>query len=136
MEALAIGDVARRAGIRPSAIRYYERVGILPPPTRRNGRRRYGADVLRRLAVVRLAKEAGFTVAEMRTLFHGFADGTAASVRWRGLAERKLGEVEALVARAEAMRRVLQESLRCGCRSLDACAWVAERGQCGEPAAR
>lgn len=124
MERLAIGDVARRAGLRPSAIRYYERVGVLPPPARVNGRRRYGTDVLRRLAVVRVAKEAGFTVAEMRTLFHGVADTTAASIRWRGLAERKLAEVDALVARAEAMRRVLQESLGCDCQTFDACTLV------------
>jgi MerR family transcriptional regulator, redox-sensitive transcriptional activator SoxR len=131
MEQLSIGDVARRTGLRPSALRYYEDVGILTPPRRVNGRRRYDADVLTRVAVVRMAQEAGFTIAEVRTLLMGFPDGTPASARWRTLAHRKLVEVDALIARAQAMRRVLEESLECGCLTLEACAalgWGHQEG--------
>ena len=124
MDTLTIGDVAHRAGVRPSAIRYYESVGVLPEPRRVNGRRRYGPAVLTRLTVVRMAQEAGFTVAEIRELLHGFPDDTTAPVRWRALAERKIVEVDALIARAHQMRRVLQESLCCGCLTLDDCAVV------------
>jgi MerR family redox-sensitive transcriptional activator SoxR len=90
---LTIGQAARRAGIRPSALRYYEGVGLLPAPRRVNGRRRYDADILRILAVIRLAKHAGFTVAETRTLLHGFSATTPPSERWRRLARRKLAEM-------------------------------------------
>jgi MerR family redox-sensitive transcriptional activator SoxR len=124
MENLGIGEVARRAGVQPSAIRYYERVGLLPPPRRVGGRRRYGPDVLTRLTVVRMAQEAGFTVAEMRALFHGFPDDTPASLRWRAFTERKVGEMDAIIARVGRMREVLNESMRCGCLTLDACALV------------
>lgn len=124
MEDLSIGDVARRAGVRPSAVRYYESVGVLPEPRRVNGRRRYGPEVLTHLTVVHMAQEAGFTVAEIRTLLHGFPDDAAASVRWRALAERKIVEGDALIARAQQMRRVLEESLCCGCLTLDDCAVV------------
>ena len=100
MQALMIGEVARRAGIRPSAIRYYESVGLLPASERANGRRQYDAHVLRRLAVIQAAQQAGFTIAEIRTLVDGFPVGTPPSARWQALAHRKLDEVDALIRRA------------------------------------
>ncbi len=121
---LGIGEVAQRAGLQPSAIRYYERVGVLPEPRRQNGRRRYGLEVLTRLTVVRMAREAGFTIAEIRALFHGFPDDATASVRWRALAGRKIDEIDAVIVRAHRMRAVLEESLRCGCLTFDDCALV------------
>ncbi len=124
MDTLSIGEVARRAGIRPSAIRYYESVRLLPAPRRLNGRRRYGPDVLIRLTVVRMAREAGFTVAETRGLFHDFPEDAPASDRWRALAGRKIDEMDALLARAQRMRDVLEQSLRCGCLSFDDCAGI------------
>ena len=119
---LSIGEVAAQVGIATSAIRYYETVGVLPTPERVNGRRRYGPDVLTRLAVVRMAQEAGFTVAEVRELCEGFPQGTTASARWRSLAADKLAEMDAVIARARRMRRVLEESLRCDCLALEECA--------------
>ena len=121
MEALTIGEAARRAGVRTSALRYYEGIGLLPAPRRVNGRRRYEPDVLRTLAVVRLAKQAGFTVAETRTLLHGFSARTSPSARWRTLARRKLAEVDALIAHAERMKRVLATVLECECPRLSDC---------------
>jgi MerR family redox-sensitive transcriptional activator SoxR len=133
MTNLSIGEVAARAGIRPSAIRYYESIGVLPEPRRIGGQRRYEPAVLTRLAVVRMAQEAGFTVAEIVTLFHGFEPGTAASDRWRALAERKVAEIEAQIARAETMRRVLGESLRCNCLTLDECGVTGWESAATEP---
>jgi MerR family redox-sensitive transcriptional activator SoxR len=124
MATLTIGQVARSAGLRTSALRYYEEVGVLPQAARVSGQRRYDEAVLARLAAVRLAQELGFSVAEIRALVEGFDDTGVASDRWRELASRKLTEVGALVARAERMQRLLQESLRCGCLTLDACALV------------
>jgi MerR family redox-sensitive transcriptional activator SoxR len=131
VEGTSIGEVARRAGVRPSALRYYERVGVLPSPGRENGRRRYGGEALRealdRLAVVRVAQRAGFTIAEIRTLLDGFSEDTPPSERWRVLAQDKLPEVEALVERALGMRDLLERGLRCGCLSLEGCALVGEK---------
>ena len=130
MDGTSIGEVARRAGVRPSALRYYERVGVLPSPGRENGRRRYGGEALRealdRLAVVRVAQRAGFTIAEIRTLLDGFSEDTPPSERWRVLAQDKLPEVEALVERALGMRDLLERGLRCECLSLEGCALVGE----------
>ena len=123
MEELSIGEVAKLAGIRTSAIRYYESVEVLPAPQRINGRRRYDSRVLDRLAVIQIAQQAGFTVAEMRTLFNGFTPETPASARWEALAQQKLVEVDALIRRALAMKRVLEEELlHCRCLTLDECA--------------
>ena len=77
MEDVGIGEVARRAGVRPSALCYYERVGLLPSPEREGRRRRYGGEVLRevsyRLAVVRVGQQAGFTISKIKTLMDGFS---------------------------------------------------------------
>lgn len=130
MQHLTIGEVARRAGLSTSAIRYYERAGLLLAPERVNGQRRYDGDVLTRLAIVRMAQEAGFTIEEIRTLVSGFPEGTPAAVRWREVATRKLPQVEAMIRRLDIMRQVLVESLACDCLTLDACAalgWSANR---------
>jgi MerR family redox-sensitive transcriptional activator SoxR len=121
MGQLRIGDVARDAGVRTSALRYYERAGLLPAAGRIAGQRRYDGSALRTLAVIRLAQEAGFTVAEIRTLLHGFALGTPPSARWRALARRKRREIDALLAGARRMRRLLDSLLRCECPSLADC---------------
>lgn len=122
MNHLSIGDVGQRAGLNPSAIRYYERVGLLPEPARVNGRRRYDAGILKHLALVRMAQEAGFTIEEIRTLVSGFPAETPPGERWRELARRKRPEVDALISRMLVVRQVLEESLRCDCLTLDACA--------------
>ena len=116
---LKIGEVAERAELAASTLRYYESAGLLPPPARSNGRRRYGEDVFRRLTAIKVAREAGFTISEVRTLLGGVEEGEPISARWRELAQQKLGEVEALIERAQGMKRLLEEGLECGCVSFD-----------------
>src|SRR5690242_20032780 len=126
MEELAIGEVARRAGVRPSALRYYESIGLLPAPRRINGRRRYNPSIVQLLSVIHLAQQAGFSMAEIQILFHGFAADTLPGERWRPLAEHKLKEVDALIARAQQMRQILENLLDCGCLNLEECGVGAE----------
>lgn len=125
---LSIGEVARRAGLRTSAIRYYEGEGLIPVAERVSGRRRYDEDVFARLALIDLAQRAGFTVREIRTLLHGFGRRTPPGVRWRKLASRKLSEVEVRIAEAREMQRVLRGLLDCECPSFEACALPATDG--------
>lgn len=119
---LTIGEVARRAGLRPSALRYYEELGLLDAPQRAGKHRRYEPGIFQRLAVIQLAQRAGFTIAEIGVLLNGFAPDTPAADRWQALATRKLAEVEEQLRRGEEMRRLLLASLRCGCLALDECA--------------
>ncbi|MCP3979396.1 MAG: MerR family transcriptional regulator [bacterium] len=121
MAEMTIGQVAQKAGVRPSALRYYEKVGLLPKPRRVGGQRRYGPDSLEWLAGIHIAQEAGFTVAEIKRLFFGFPRSAKPSERWRELAREKLPEVEELIQRATLMKQVLQEGIRCGCTSLQEC---------------
>ena len=119
---LTIGEVARRAGVRASAIRYYEEAGLLEEPDRVGGKRRYDEVALRRLALIGGAKRAGFTLGEIRTLLHGFPAGTGAAQRWQALASEKLVEVDEAIAQLRQTRGLLEEALSCECASLDECA--------------
>ncbi len=121
MPYMKIGEVARKAGLRPSAIRFYERVGVLPPAYREGAQRRFTADVELFLAIIEFARKAGFTVAEIKLLFHGFRTGTSASVRWRKLARKKLTEVEQQIVHLRGMERLLKKSMRCHCLRLEDC---------------
>ena len=120
-DSLAIGEVARLAKLRPSAIRYYERAGLIAPPGRSSGQRRYDRSVFEALALIRLAQRAGFTVRETRRLLAGFSASTPASTRWQSLARHKLEEVEARIREAEEMRDVLKRLLHCRCETLGDC---------------
>ena len=124
---MSIGEVARRAGLEPSAIRYYESLGLIPEPPRTGGKRRYDGSILEWLSLIALAREAGFTMAEVKELVTDFTPGTRPAARWKALAVRKLAEVDAMVARAERMRAVLRVALDCGCFRLEDCASLLER---------
>jgi MerR family transcriptional regulator, redox-sensitive transcriptional activator SoxR len=118
---LTIGEVAARAGRNTSHIRYYERVGVLPQPERIAGRRRYGEDVLHRLAIIDVAQRAGFTLEEIRDLTGPSNQGVTAGQRIRELAERKLPDIETLIARAQAMKEWLELATTCDCETVDVC---------------
>jgi MerR family transcriptional regulator, redox-sensitive transcriptional activator SoxR len=121
MASLTIGEVAARAGVNTSHIRYYERVGVLPKPERIGGQRRYGEDVLNRLAIVDVAQRAGLSLDEIRGLTGPDNRGGPAGDRIRELAERKLPDIDALIARAKAVRAWLELARSCDCRTVDVC---------------
>jgi MerR family redox-sensitive transcriptional activator SoxR len=134
---LTIGQLAQHFGLKTSALRYYERVGVLPEPERVSGQRRYGADAIKRLEVLDVAKRAGFSLDEARVLLQGAEAGDPAFETVRELAARKLPEVEALITRAQAMRQWLLTATDCSCTTLDVCALFAVDGDptrhAGEP---
>jgi|RhiMetdeSRZDD1v2_1073273.scaffolds.fasta_scaffold442773_3 MerR family transcriptional regulator, redox-sensitive transcriptional activator SoxR len=122
MEPLPIGEVARRAGIAQSAIRYYEAAGLLSDPARSSGGWRvFPPEVVDQLKVIRTARELGFSLEDIRVLINGVSPDTPPSLRWQQLAERKLPEVDLLIERATAMKRLLEKGLRCDCVSIQDC---------------
>jgi MerR family redox-sensitive transcriptional activator SoxR len=121
MRELSIGQVARAAGMSASALRYYEKAGLLRAPPRSSGQRRYDDGVLGRIELIRLAREAGFTIRETRVFLSGFSADTPPAARWRALAARKLEEVNALMERAQRMRLLLERSFHCRCLRLEDC---------------
>ena len=123
---MTIGEVARQAGTATSAIRYYEEIGLLPPPARVSGRRHYDRSTIQRLCVIERAQQAGFALGEIRGLFFGFAVGTHPNARWEALAQRKLAEIEEQLRRLRAMQALLHEGLRCGCLTMEQCTvWLS-----------
>ncbi|MFN2617603.1 MAG: MerR family transcriptional regulator [Thermoleophilaceae bacterium] len=129
---LTIGEVAREAGVRSSAIRYYERVGVLPTPARCGGQRRYSPETIRMLRVIDVAKRAGFSLDDAKLLL-STAGGTPAYEQLRELSLRKLPEVEELIERAQAMRQWLTTASGCNCETLDVCALFAEDAEGDRP---
>lgn len=127
MEEMTIGTTARLAGVETSTLRYYESIGILPPPKRVSGQRRYEPEILQRLNIIRVAKEAGFTLPEIRTLLDGFSESKPPSANWKTMARQKLPEVEALITRAQTMKQILEDGLECDCLSLEDCTVLAKR---------
>jgi DNA-binding transcriptional MerR regulator len=120
-ELLTIGELARRTARRTSSIRYYEEIGLLPEPVRVGGRRRYPEQTVRTLTVVDTAQRAGLTLSEIHTLLTAAPGDSAAIEELRGIAERKLPELEATIERAVLVRRWLEAAARCECPSLDEC---------------
>jgi MerR family transcriptional regulator, redox-sensitive transcriptional activator SoxR len=121
MGSLSIGQVAKRTGIRTSALRYYEEAGVLPQPARISRRCVYNAETVRRIEVLKFAQQAGFTLEEIRTLFHGFGAETPLSSRWQALARAKLQELDVLAERIKRMRHALDVGLKCGCIRIENC---------------
>jgi MerR family transcriptional regulator, redox-sensitive transcriptional activator SoxR len=118
---LAIGELAALAGKRPSLIRYYEQIGLLPPPARVSGQRRYDPGMARTLAVIDTAQRASLTLAEIKTLLSASPGDDSAIARLRELASRKLPEIAALIERTELVRTWLESASRCDCPNLDDC---------------
>jgi MerR family redox-sensitive transcriptional activator SoxR len=120
-ESLGIGDVARASGKAPSAIRYYESVGLLAEPARVSGRRRYPAEVLRSLAVIDTAQRAGLTLDDIRLLLRASAEDADAVEQLREVAERRLPVLSEALARAELVREWLEQAADCRCPTLETC---------------
>jgi MerR family transcriptional regulator, redox-sensitive transcriptional activator SoxR len=115
MAGISIGEIAGRVGIEPSTIRYYESIGLMPPPPRVNGRRSYPDDTLKRLALIRAAKAVGFTIAEIQTLMSAWESQGRSPREWPRFVTAKIAEMDATIARARKMRKALASVLECRC---------------------
>src|SRR6266700_4788044 len=117
MPGLSIGEVARKTGMRTSTIRYYEKVGLLPPAPRAGGQRRYDPQILERLAIVRFSQFVGLRIIEIKWLLDE-VPGRPPPERWRRLAKERLVKVDALIVEANTVRELLQMTLDHKCPKL------------------
>ncbi len=115
---LTIGELARRTGTSASALRYYEEIGLLPPPARVSGQRRYPESAVRLVAAILLYSDAGFTLAEQKTLLASHAGSPGDRER---LMRRKLAELDERIARARAVRDAISHGLRCPHQDITQC---------------
>ena len=121
METWAIGEITNQSGVPASTIRYYEQIELLPPAKRVNGRRRYDDSILPRLNLIRLAQQAGFTIAEIQNLLHDFPVEATPSERWQVMANQKLTDLEERLQHIQAMKALLEQVLDCHCDTLEEC---------------
>ena len=127
---LSISEVAKQIGLRPSAIRYYEQIGILPPAQRLSGQRRYDVTALHRLVMIQRARQTGFTLTEIKQLFFGFRAGTPPSVRWQKLKKQKIVELDAMLEHIHSVRNLLEQQGKCRCTALEQCGKKMFEKQC------
>jgi DNA-binding transcriptional MerR regulator len=115
---LSIGDVAAQTGVATSALRYYDELGLLKPKLRNAGRRRYGPEAVAAVGVIVLLRQVGFTLAELKRLLSPRPDPTNS---WREIATRKLDDLDAQIAKAQAARDAINHSLNCPTGDILAC---------------
>jgi MerR family transcriptional regulator, redox-sensitive transcriptional activator SoxR len=113
MTEISISEVTTQTGIRPSALRYYEEIGLVRPVRRVGGRRHYDESVLQRLALIQTGQQAGFTLAEMGMLLNNVLDAESTRPEWHALVDRKLAEMEATLRHIESMKRLLVDIMDC-----------------------
>lgn len=118
---LTIGEVARRADIRASTIRFYEEKGLLPPAERRSGKRVYSDSILKRLAVIEVAKSAGFELDEIAALLTSLNPRRPAPA-WRDAARRKQADIRKQMKTLARMQEILDGLEGCSCGTLEDCA--------------
>ncbi|HXX91078.1 MAG TPA: redox-sensitive transcriptional activator SoxR [Acidimicrobiales bacterium] len=132
---LTIGELARRSGLAPSAIRFYERVGLLAAERSEGGQRRFRRDVLRRVAFIRVAQRVGLSLEEIAQALAGLpADRAPTREDWRRMTRTWRDRIDQRITLLEALRQGLGECIGCGCLSLRTCAlsnpddWAATLG--------
>lgn len=118
---MKIGQLAAQSGVAASAIRYYEKLGLLPPAERINGQRRYSSDALDRVLLIRVAGEMDFTLAEIRLFLNGFRPKTPVSARWRKLTTQKIAQLQQRLVFTKRLLDYLQRLSHCRCVQLHQC---------------
>ena len=119
---LTVSDVAQRSGFAPSALRFYEREGLIAATRSSGGQRRYAREVLRRLAFIRAARHVGLTLDEVRAALALLpASRTPTKSDWAKLSRRWRARLDAEIDALVALRDGLDSCIGCGCLSLQRC---------------
>src|SRR3954452_18323502 len=120
---LAVGQIATRAGLAPSAVRWYEQQGLIRSTRTSGGARRYPRSVLRRLAFVRAAQNVGLSLTEIRAALETLPDGRPPTARdWARLSRGWRDRLDEQIAALSQLRDGLTSCIGCGCLSLGRCA--------------
>lgn len=119
---LGVGELAARSGVAVSALHFYEKKGLIHSQRTAGNQRRYRRDVLRRIAVIKVAQRAGIPLAEIRDALDALPNGRTPTVAdWTRLSRRWRDELDARIARLSGLRDSLDGCIGCGCLSLSAC---------------
>jgi MerR family redox-sensitive transcriptional activator SoxR len=116
-----IGELANRTGVNASAIRYYEKLSLVPDPQRASGQRCYTDEAIYRVLLIRFARDMDFSLGEIKIFLNGLNDRAPVGKRWKKLAHSKIKQVDETVVRAKRLKSLLEHLLRCQCASLRQC---------------
>jgi MerR family redox-sensitive transcriptional activator SoxR len=120
---LTIGEVVARSGVAASALHFYERQGLITSRRTAGNQRRYRRDVLRRLALIRVAQRAGVPLAEIAEALATLPEGRPPSREdWERLAGGWRDELDERIRRLQQVRDAFADCVGCGCLSIDRCA--------------
>ncbi len=120
---LSIGDVAKRAGVAASALRFYEQQGLLTSLRSSGGQRQYKRDVLRRVAFIRAAQVAGLNLQQIKAALDSLPEQrTPTREDWQQLSCNWQSMLDERIAALTALREQLSSCIGCGCLSLQTCA--------------
>lgn len=129
---LSIGELAARSGVAPSALRYYERLGLISAVRNSGNQRRYEPAQLRRVAFIRIAAQVGLSLEEIRRALHSLPEArTPTKADWERLSRRWRSRLDAQIALLQQLRDELTGCIGCGCLSLKACALYNPDDQLG-----
>ncbi len=119
---LSIGEVAARSGVAPSALRFYERQGLIESARTDGNQRRYDRAVLRRIAFIQAGRAAGVAVAEIHASLAGLPTSrTPTRKDWERLSNKWRDDLDARIETLKALRDRLTTCIGCGCLSIDQC---------------
>ncbi|WP_342359937.1 redox-sensitive transcriptional activator SoxR [Terrarubrum flagellatum] len=130
---LSVGEVAERAGVAVSTLHFYEQKGLIRSRRSGGNQRRYCREVLRRVAVIKVAQRAGVPLADIGAALSALPDDrplTAAD--WRMISTRWRGELDDRIARLMRLRDHLSDCIGCGCLSIESCPLRNPRDELGE----
>jgi MerR family redox-sensitive transcriptional activator SoxR len=128
MEHLTIGQIAEKANVNASTIRYYESIGLLPEAVRVNGQRRYSEEILNRIKFIKIGQQAGFSVQEIGSLVAGLEEGSL-STHWHSMAMKKRAELKEKQEQMNMMINILEEGLKCQCFTWEDCFMYLETNE-------
>ena len=118
---MKIGELASRTGLNASAIRYYEKLGLVPAPYRASGQRRFTDEAIYRVLLIRFARDMDFSLEEIKVFLSGLSDIALVGKHWKELAHSKIKQVDETVVRAKRLKLLLEDLLHCRCASLRQC---------------
>ena len=130
---LSVSELAARAGVAISTLRFYERRGLIAARRTGGNHRRYRRDTLRRVAFIRVAQRVGIPLAEIAAALNELPDArTPTPADWQRLSARWRGELDERIRSLQQLRDEFTDCIGCGCLSLRACALVNPRDELGE----
>ncbi|MBN8951774.1 MULTISPECIES: redox-sensitive transcriptional activator SoxR [unclassified Rhizobium] len=119
---LTVGEVAARSGVAVSALHFYEAKGLIESHRSRGNQRRYPREVLRRVAIIKVAQRVGIPLAEVQAALGALPQGrTPTASDWKVLSELWKDDLDARIRRLQGLRNQLDSCIGCGCLSLEGC---------------